>query len=173
MGQFNTIPPNPFPPSSENAGTGGGGSYVLPVASANTLGGVKVGARLSIDDGVLSAVGQVADYSTAEHATGEKWIDGKTIYRKVVDCGALPNNNVKTVDSGLTNVNVYKIEGAAIRDSDKTVFPIPYVVSDNVQYQVSVSFNNASGIITLSTGSDRSAFTNTYIILYYTKESEV
>lgn len=31
------------------------GSYTLPTASANTLGGIKVGARLTITDGVLSA----------------------------------------------------------------------------------------------------------------------
>lgn len=37
---------------------GGGGGYVLPVASASTLGGVKVGTNLSIDaSGVLSATG--------------------------------------------------------------------------------------------------------------------
>lgn len=35
----------------------GGGSYVLPVASADTLGGVKVGSGLSITDGVLSVSG--------------------------------------------------------------------------------------------------------------------
>lgn len=53
---FNTLPANPFPPSSEQMGAGGGGgSYVLPTASANTLGGVKVGSNLSIADGVLSA----------------------------------------------------------------------------------------------------------------------
>lgn len=33
----------------------GGEHYVLPVASANTLGGVKIGNGLSITDGVLSA----------------------------------------------------------------------------------------------------------------------
>lgn len=40
-------------------GGGGGGSYTLPVASASTLGGVKVGSGLSIDSstGVLSATG--------------------------------------------------------------------------------------------------------------------
>lgn len=52
---FNTLPANPFPPSSEQMGAGGGGSYELPVASAETLGGVKVGNNLSIDNGVLSA----------------------------------------------------------------------------------------------------------------------
>lgn len=35
-------------------GGGGGSSYDLPVASATTLGGVKVGDGLSINDGVLS-----------------------------------------------------------------------------------------------------------------------
>ena len=33
---------------------GSGGSYVLPEASANTLGGIKVGANLTINEGVLS-----------------------------------------------------------------------------------------------------------------------
>lgn len=52
---YNTYPQNPFPPNSENAG-GGGSPYVLPIASANTLGGVKVGDNLSIDEnGVLKA----------------------------------------------------------------------------------------------------------------------
>ncbi len=37
---------------------GGGGGYVLPIASASTLGGIKVGSGLSIDaNGVLSATG--------------------------------------------------------------------------------------------------------------------
>lgn len=113
--------------------------------------------------------GGLPDYSTTEQKTGQKWIDGKDRYFKTIACGALPNADVKTVDSGLTNVKVYKMEGVAIRESDNAVFPIPYAVTDNVQYQVSASFNNATGIITLSTGSDRSAFTETYITLYYTK----
>ena len=31
-------------------------------------------------------------YSTNEVDTGEKWIDGRTIYQKVIDCGAGPNS---------------------------------------------------------------------------------
>ena len=39
-------------------GGGGGGGYVLPIASADTLGGVKIGENLSIDaNGILSALG--------------------------------------------------------------------------------------------------------------------
>lgn len=42
------------------------GAYVLPKASANTLGGVKVGSRLSIDaNGVLSADSQAYTLPTA------------------------------------------------------------------------------------------------------------
>lgn len=40
---------------------GEGGSYTLPTASADTLGGIKVGARLTITDGVLSADVQTGD----------------------------------------------------------------------------------------------------------------
>lgn len=51
---FNTYPGNPFPPDSERSG-GAGEGYTLPTASAETLGGVKVGDNLTIADGVLSA----------------------------------------------------------------------------------------------------------------------
>lgn len=44
--------------SNIGSGTGGGGSYTLPVASANELGGVKIGQGISIDqNGVISAQG--------------------------------------------------------------------------------------------------------------------
>jgi len=38
-------------------GSGGGGSYALPTASSGILGGIKVGANLTITDGVLAATG--------------------------------------------------------------------------------------------------------------------
>ena len=46
-----------------NINGGGGGGYVLPVASQSTLGGVKVGQNLTIDSGgTLNAVGGEQDY---------------------------------------------------------------------------------------------------------------
>lgn len=56
------MPANPDPYTMyiiDGSGGGGGGSYTLPIASASTLGGVKVGTGLSIDSttGVLSATG--------------------------------------------------------------------------------------------------------------------
>lgn len=61
------------------------GGYVLPVASASKLGGVKVGDGLSItEDGVLSSSGGVVvtgnDYSLTEQKIGT-WL-GADLYQK-------------------------------------------------------------------------------------------
>lgn len=55
---------------------GGGGSYTLPTAAADTLGGVKVGDRLSIADGVLSADIQTTDISGKENSLGNPSVTG-------------------------------------------------------------------------------------------------
>lgn len=99
MGKLNTVPPNPFPPSSENAGSGSE-PYVLPIASDQELGGVIIdGAGLEVGEtgllsvktgdglrtnvlGELCADSQKVDYSTAEVDTGVKWVDGKTLYAR-------------------------------------------------------------------------------------------
>lgn len=174
------------------------GSYTLPTASADTLGGVKVGSGLSIADGVLSADGQlpedpetdgvkvltattssgetihswedpesgVVDYSTNEVDTGIKWIDGKTIYRKVVEFGALPANTSKTVSSGLTNETIVNMRGIAINSTDgiETVLPCP--TSNNKNGQLYYDLNNHN--IVVATADDYSAYT-AYIVLEYTK----
>lgn len=55
----------------------GSGSYTLPTASAETLGGIKVGDRLTIDgDGVLSADVQTTDISGKEDSLGNPSSDG-------------------------------------------------------------------------------------------------
>ena len=64
--------------------TGGGGGGSLPIASADTLGAVKIGENLNITaEGILSASGE-PDFVASEVATGQKWVDGSTIYRRVV-----------------------------------------------------------------------------------------
>lgn len=55
---------------------GSGGSYTLPTAAADTLGGVKVGSRLTITDGVLSADVQTTDISGKEDLLGNPSTNG-------------------------------------------------------------------------------------------------
>lgn len=69
------------------------GKLNMTVATASKIGGVKVGDGLAIEDGVLSCtVTGGFDFSTSEFDTGQKWIDGKTIYGKVFNNQTLPNN---------------------------------------------------------------------------------
>lgn len=107
----------------------------------------------------------IEDYSTLEVNTGVKWIDGKVIYKKTVSTGALPNTNATYTQHGISNISkVIKAEGYA---TDGTSFhPLPYAnTASNGSVAVQVTRTN----IMLSTTSDQSAYTESYITLYYTK----
>ena len=67
------------------------------------------------------------EYSTTEVKTNKVWIDGRPIYRKVVDTGALPNSTTKTVAHGLTNVReVVSIAGIAY--GENAAMSLPFVL---------------------------------------------
>jgi len=70
---------------------GGGGSYVLPVATASKLGGVKVGSNLSIDkNGVLSATGGgSSDYDPV----------GRVVFDVVLRDGYIKANGATVADA--------------------------------------------------------------------------
>lgn len=64
---------------------GGGGSYVLPTASAATLGGVKVGKNLKIAaDGTLSV-----DTATAVEQDNTKPVTAAAVYTEIGNISAL------------------------------------------------------------------------------------
>ncbi len=59
-----------------DSGGGGGGTYVLPTASATTLGGVKIGSGITITNGVISAitsatVQSMIDTALAQYGNGD------------------------------------------------------------------------------------------------------
>lgn len=106
------------------------------------------------------------NYSTSEKDTGFKWVDGKNIYKKTINFGALPNNTSKDVSLGITGLDyVIDIFGTAI-NSGKTVLPLPFV-SSTLANGVALVVNTGStvGIIT---GSDRSSY-SAYVTVLYTK----
>ena len=105
---------------------GGGGGYVLPVATANRLGGIKVGSGLTItNDGVLSTSGGTApagggDYMVVSGlpATAQEgqlfFVPEHTenvLYRTYVfDCSAMHQNEVSDTllpMDGLNGKSVY------------------------------------------------------------------
>lgn len=161
---FNTTPYNPFPASTDQKGSGGGGSYVLPIASAETLGGVKVGDNLTVEeDGTLNAADPYTppDYDTDEVLTGQKWIDGKDIYSKVISLGNLPNASEKKVSAGISGASVLMIEG--YYDTGSAVSNL-----FNITALSNFVYNATTDEVVINVSSDLSAVT-AFAILYYTK----
>ena len=117
-------------------------------------------------------VGDFNNYSTSEQRIGT-WIDGKPLYRKVVDCGAAPNNTTKQVNTGIsyTNSTFVGLIGMAVGSS--YTFPINGVrPRDNLGSSIGAYITNTSGVayLTIDTTVDRSAW-NVYITLTYTKNT--
>lgn len=107
------------------------------------------------------------DYSTNEVNTGYKWIDGKDIYQKTIEIGTLPSSaGSKKVASGLTNVKILHYVGGA--SSNAAFFPFPNV-SDNAVYNVGCTYDYSTNEVSIQVNGDRSAYTNCYVTLYYTK----
>lgn len=115
---------------------------------------------------VVNTNAGVCDYSTSETNTGKKWIDGKPIYRKVVDTGTLPNGTAKTVAHNISNLErVVHIEGFFYRSSDGMTRPFSFIYSSNTTF-AGVQVDNTN--ISVYASWDNQA-TGSYVILEYTK----
>lgn len=109
--------------------------------------------------------GEPHNYSTDEQVVGT-WIDGKTLYEKTVDCGALPNNDSKQVAHGITNIDkIVNFVGIAYAMSSGTAIQLAYP-SSNSTFAIDMSVNNTN--IVFLTFTDRTSF-NGYVTIRYTK----
>lgn len=109
-------------------------------------------------------------YSLQETKTNKIWIDGKPIYRKVVDFGVLPNASSKEVPSGITNVDyVVSIEGVRRNQQENTFTSLPSLSTTESIYFVDITLLNNN--IRIRAGSDRSNEI-AYVILEYTKTTD-
>ena len=134
------------------------GQYVIKATS---------GLSENAQDNVINTLNEQRSYSTEEHLTGKKWIDGKPIYSKTVNFGALPNNTTKTVAHNISNLNeITKIEGIAKGTfaGDSTVYIQLGHASNTATEDLAIVDNN----INIITTTDRTNFT-AVITLEYTK----
>lgn len=109
-------------------------------------------------------------YSTTETKTNKVWIDGKPIYRKVINFGSLPNNTTKYIPHNINNIDkVIEIRGYATESGTKNFYPLPlqYKGADS-SYNVEILVNNNNVIAGAS--QNRSMYT-AYVILEYTKNN--
>lgn len=108
-------------------------------------------------------------YSSNEIDTGKIWIDGKPIYRKVINCGALPNYTIKSVAHNISNLDfVVFLNGVSYSSTTGNYFPLPYV-ADTLPATVKMWATDTN--INLQTTSDRTDYTKTYVTIEYTKTS--
>ncbi len=106
------------------------------------------------------------NYTTTEVDTGKKWVDGKTIYRKILNFGTLPNAGTKTVAHGITGLDfLITLIGAATNAARTAQLPLPYVSEGTFQINSFVSGSN----IQVQTYQDRTSYTVCYFVMEYTK----
>lgn len=106
----------------------------------------------------------IMDYSTNEVNTGAKWIDGSAIYKKTINTGALPNNGSKDALHNISRLGaIINLEGYATNGS--VWLNLPAAASNPI------TAHATSTAIHITTTSDRSSYTESYVTLYYTKSS--
>lgn len=112
---------------------------------------------------------EVADpntYSTTEEVRVGTWIDGKPLYRKVYIFPTLANTgNVSVNIDNTFKVQKYDIY---VENPNNFKFKLP-VMGTNY---ISSFMDYTSNKLTIQTTSDRTAFTNNYAIIEYTKTTD-
>ena len=108
------------------------------------------------------------EYSEEERVIGT-WIDGKPLYRKVINFGALPNNTTKTIAHNISNVDmVIGISGVAFVNGLFYPLPLQYRGVDST-YNVEINVSKAAVI--MSSNTDRSNL-SAYVVLEYIKTTD-
>jgi len=107
----------------------------------------------------------VPNYGTTSSAN----VEFRTLFRTVVDFGALPNSTTKSVAHGISTTEdfkIIKISGASTDPGASTItaaLPLPYVGTNSIY--VDMDATN----VTVTTTSNRTSFTETFIIIEYIK----
>lgn len=105
-------------------------------------------------------------YSQNEIDTGKIWIDGKKIYRKVINCGVLPNNSLKIIPTNITNIEeiINLIVTASSKRNDLTL-SLPFY---NINGDIITVYKQNNDIV-IGSNLDVSYYERSFAILEYTK----
>lgn len=103
-------------------------------------------------------------------ATSTLTPENRSVFRKVINFGALPNAGAKNaahdidITSGYTFTHIY---GTANDTAGNSYIPLPYsspTLNENISLEVDATN------VTITTGSNRTNYTTSYVILEYIKE---
>jgi len=93
---------------------------------------------------------------------------GRQIFRTVINFGALPNTTRATVPHNINVMFSYsftRIYGCSTNPTTLAFIPIPYASASSVANNVELSVDSTNVYIT--TGTNMSAYTTTYVVLEY------
>ena len=96
-----------------------------------------------------------------EYRTTER-LQGKPVYAMCVSCGALPNS-ASTFIEGVLPYNITAISATGFAKSSTESLSIP-------GEQVTIAVNNEWGYIIITTTSDKSGYTESYVTVKYIKK---
>ena len=156
--------------------TGDGKSYIdygenrIPIAGTPDTQMSDI-SRNTVENNVIKGyvdgkVGNIHTYSTSEIDTGNIWIDGSHIYRKVIETGAV-SSTPKYINHNISNLlTIVSLDGILMQEG--AFYKLPRVSSSNTQSQVAL--NATSTQIILSAGSNAS-FSDSFVIIEYIKTS--
>ena len=125
---------------------------------------------VKIESGDANSVQVVGlhNYSLSETDTGVKWIDGKTIYRKVIDFGVIPTSTVKNVAHGITDLDtVVLLSGQARYTSVGTRIGIPWNKPNEDDNYIALAIVGDN--VSIATTYGYSLYDEIFIIIEYTK----
>jgi len=174
-GSLVTLAISSTPPAQGVTSFNGRTGAVVPTASDydgsmvdydNTTSGLNsTDVQGAIDELAATPGGSVV-YSTTEHSIGT-WIDGRTVYQKTINTGALPDNTESDIPHGISDLGfIINMIGCAKHGSVESYMPLPYVSSGNTQNtRIGVDGDH---IFIIST-SNLSTYTTSYITLTYVK----
>lgn len=109
------------------------------------------------------------DYSMFETKVGT-WIDGKPIYRKVINFGALPNAGFKQVEHNIADLDFLVHKEVIACGAGRGQFIGVPDSNTNLPYNIQIVVTKS--VIGISTGVDRSSYSECYVTLEYTKTTD-
>ncbi|MCL1940038.1 MAG: hypothetical protein FWG04_05195 [Desulfovibrionaceae bacterium] len=127
-------------------------------------GEVNIGELVQQTTALGGQVESNASFSTAEQWTGGYWIDGKKIYRKVVNLGSGPNVASKSVPHGISSIDHIIYLEATFR-AITTIHPTPLATSATSMSDI---YENGAGSLVWRSTMNTSAYDRCFAIIQYT-----
>lgn len=143
---------------------------LIPIVDSSSNITKRVPASGIVPDGTVTAVKTAfgGNYSTSEVDTGFTWVDGKPIYKKTINFGALPNTGGKNFAHGISGLSmVIRHETVTHTADSQDFFPVPLASVVGIGSQIQITFTATS--IQVQSGTTNRSSHSMYVTLYYVK----